>query len=78
MTLEKLNEICKKNNIPENVKLMSDSGWECCETDMDGLYYSRKMNTLVITPTSEFDEKYIGKGWSKNFIPEGEIFERVS
>ena len=29
MTLKKLNELCKKYNINEDVKLMSDSGWEC-------------------------------------------------
>ena len=28
MTFEKLTELIEKNNIPENVKLESDSGWE--------------------------------------------------
>ena len=49
MTLEKLNKIVKKNNIPENVLLMSDSGWECDPTDMDRVYYNSELNTIVFT-----------------------------
>ena len=29
MTLEKLNDICKRNNIPDNVHLYANTGWEC-------------------------------------------------
>ena len=49
MTFEKLAEIMERNQIPKDVKLMSDSGWECCETDMDGLYYSKSENVLIFT-----------------------------
>lgn len=37
MTLQELNNICKSNNIPDDVKLLSDSGWEVFETEMDGV-----------------------------------------
>lgn len=40
MTFELLTEIIKENNIPSNVELLSDSGWECSETGMNGVYYN--------------------------------------
>ena len=49
MTFELLTEIIKENNIPSNVELLSDSGWECCATDMDGVYYNKLENTVVFT-----------------------------
>ena len=30
-----MHKILKKNNIPEDVELMSDSGWECYATKMN-------------------------------------------
>ena len=39
MTFEQLSNIIAENNIPHDVELQSDSGWECCETDMNGVYY---------------------------------------
>lgn len=41
MTFEKLKNLIVENNIPENVHLLSDSGWECSETEMDGIFYNR-------------------------------------
>lgn len=59
MTYEELTNIIKKNNIPKNVKLMSDSGWECCETDMDGVYYDNISNILIFKQDiSQYDKKY--------------------
>lgn len=52
MTLELLNLICKQNNIPPNVHLTSNSGWECCATEMDGLFYNQEKNELMITQDS--------------------------
>ena len=49
MTFEKLTELIEKNNIPENVKLESDSGWEYGRTDMDGVYYNQTKNLIVFT-----------------------------
>ena len=54
MTFEKLKELIEKHNIPTDVKLLSDSGWECNETDMDGVYYNEKENHIIFT--QEFDE----------------------
>jgi hypothetical protein len=49
MTLGKLKEILEKNNIPDNAILMSDSGWECDATDMNGIYYNKEKNIVVFT-----------------------------
>ena len=49
MTLELLNKIIEENNIPKDVHLMSDSGWECGETEMNRIYYNRKENVLIFT-----------------------------
>jgi hypothetical protein len=49
MTFKELEDIMIKNNIPKNVKLMSDSGWECCATDMNGVFYRKKKNEIVFT-----------------------------
>lgn len=49
MTFELLNRIIEENHIPHNVRLTSDSGWECCATEMDGVFYNASENTLVFT-----------------------------
>lgn len=49
MTVDIFKRILKENNIPDDVRLMSDSGWECDATEMDGVYYHRKTNTIVFT-----------------------------
>lgn len=53
MTLGQLNYIMEKNNVHDNAKIMSDSGWECCATDCDGVYYNRTENILVLTQGKE-------------------------
>ena len=47
MTFELLKKIIEKNNVPESVHLMSDSGWECDPTEMDGVYYNASDNIIV-------------------------------
>lgn len=49
MTFEKLQQIIEENNIPHDVQLQSDSGRECCETEMDGVYYDAEENRLIFT-----------------------------
>lgn len=55
MTLAKLKELCQQNNIPDDVELLSDSGWECGETDMDGVWYSKEANCIVFTQGEDVD-----------------------
>lgn len=71
MTLKLLNELCQKNNIPKDVILMSDSGWECCETEMDAIWYSKEINTIVFTVE---DYSRYNRGGD---IPKGTKFVRI-
>lgn len=49
MTFKELQTIIKDNNIPDDVHLTSDSGWECDATEMDGVYYNETLNKIVFT-----------------------------
>lgn len=49
MTFSQLNKLIETNHIPSNVTLMSDSGWECDATHMDGVYYNEEDNVIVFT-----------------------------
>ena len=49
MTFATLKKIIADNDIPDNVHLMSDSGWECSVTEMDAVYYNKSKNTIVFT-----------------------------
>src|SRR5699024_7139751 len=53
MTFELLSKIIEENNIPKDVKLMSDSGWEVSETEMNGIFYNRERNSLIFTQKGE-------------------------
>lgn len=55
LTLHDLIEICKEHNIPDDVRLLSDSGWECCETEVCGVWYSEIDNAIVLTNDSRKD-----------------------
>ena len=60
MTFELLSKIISGNDIPHDVVLQSDSGWECCETEMDGVWYNRSTNTIIFTQQGDrFDYRYI-------------------
>lgn len=66
MTVKELNRILTANNIPEDATLMSDSGWECCASDMDGVYYNSKENIIVFTQYfSEFCKYENNAEWIK-------------
>lgn len=58
MTFTKLKEIIEFHKIPEDVQLMSDSGWECDATEMDGVYYNKTENVIVFTQGADKDDNY--------------------
>lgn len=63
MTFEQLTNIIKKHKIPKNVHLMSDSGWECDATEMDGVYYNKERNLIVFTQDNDgYDGDHIHIG----------------
>lgn len=61
MTLFDLLETLNRNNIPQDAKIMSDSGWECSVTDVNGLYYNAKQNTVVLVQFVAENSKYLKK-----------------
>lgn len=61
MTFELLCKIIEENNIPKNVKLLSDSGWECSATDMDGVFYNKVKNELIFTQHGDKYDPYYEK-----------------
>lgn len=58
MTFERLNNLINKYNIPKDVHLLSDSGWECWETEMSGVYYNKKQNVIIFTQEISENERY--------------------
>ena len=62
MTIGEFKKIIQKNNIPEDVTMLSDSGWECSETDMDGVWYNEEEKDIVFTQNGdEYESDYFGK-----------------
>ena len=61
MTIGKFTKILKDNNIPEDAVMLSDSGWECSATDMEGIYYNQDTNKLVFTQSGDKYEYYYYK-----------------
>ena len=61
MKLNKLLELINKHNIPDNVLLRSDSGWEYGATCMDGAYYNRKLNVIVFTQYISENDSYFNE-----------------
>lgn len=47
MKLEKFKRLIEEYNIPDNCELLSDSGWECDSTPIDGLIYLPLTNVLI-------------------------------
>lgn len=74
MTLKDICELCQKNNIPDDVTLYSDSGWECCETDVDEVWYAEQHNCLVLTQAGAFP--YTPATLSDHFKP-GDKFVKL-
>lgn len=55
MTFAELKQIIEENKIPEDVALMSDSGWECDATDINKVFYCEEANAIIFT--SEYDSE---------------------
>lgn len=64
MTVGEFSKLIKDNNIPEDVTMLSDSGWECSASDMDGVYYNKEQKEIIFTQSGDKYERYYGKeGW---------------
>ena len=75
MTYSTLQTLIQTYNIPENVTLKSDSGWEIDETDMDGVFYNPDTNIIVFTekPTDTRYNYYAEKPWMRLDLPGGQV-----
>lgn len=66
MTVNELLNVFKQYNISNNAILVSDSGWECSATNMDGVYYDKAGNTVVFTQEfNKYDKYYNSPYWIK-------------
>ena len=66
MTAFELFNVFKQYDIPNNAVLVSNSGWEGGETDMDGIYYNKTRNVIVFTQEfSKYDDYYNLPDWIK-------------
>lgn len=64
MTFAQLNKLIEIHHIPSDVTLMSDSGWECDATPMDGVYYDEEDNVIVFTQYIHSTDHYFDdKKW---------------
>ena len=71
MTMELLERIIEENNIPKDVHFMSDSGWECDPTEMNGVFYNRQCNTIIFTQSGMSDREYeASEDWEILYDPD--------
>lgn len=65
MTVGEFATLVKEHNIPEDVTLESDSGWECSETDMDGVYYNEAEKRIIFTQNGDEHDsrRWLEDGW---------------
>lgn len=60
MKIGEFSKLIKDNNIPEDAIMLSDSGWECEPSCMDGIYYSESKNEIMITQEGDKYDRYYG------------------
>lgn len=57
MTIGELKGLIQQYKIPDETIMLSDSGWECSATDMDGVYYNAEKKIIVFTQyCSEYED----------------------
>lgn len=62
---EEFKKLLEDNHVPPDVKIYSDSGWECGPTGVFGGYYNPFLRVIVLTQCDEPD--YEGKEWVQLF-----------
>ena len=56
MTYGELKYILNKNSISSDAHFLSNSGWECGETEMNGVYYNPDKNEVWFCTGDNLDE----------------------
>ena len=59
MTANDLRRALRK--VPRDARVTSDSGWECFETDVDGVWYNSTLNEVRLTQRAYYgdDEGFV-------------------
>lgn len=55
------------NVLPPDCKVMSNSGWECCETNIGGIWYSESTNEVHLTQGGECEKE---EGYNRHALRE--------
>lgn len=54
MTANDLRRALRK--VPKDARVTSDSGWECFETDVDGVWHNSTLNELRLTQRAYYGD----------------------
>ena len=46
------------SNVPQDARIMSNSGWEVDETDIGGIWYSKSRNEVHLTQGGGYERKH--------------------
>lgn len=62
--------------LPNDCIIMSNSGWECSETDIGGIWYNRKTNECHLTQGGSFENE---NGYERDLLcpDEQKDFEKI-
>lgn len=63
MSVEHFWKLCKQNHIPGNAIMMSDSGWECGESDCEAMFYNPKRNVVMLVQGGNCEAYSKQDGW---------------
>lgn len=69
MTMELLEQVLRENNIPKDAHFLSDSGWECDPTEMDGIFYNKQNNLIVFTQSGIYEDYESLEDWEILYSP---------
>lgn len=64
MTVQEFKRHLLDGGIPNDAKIMSNSGWECSETEIGGIWYCAESNEIHLTQGGPFERKH---GYKSNF-----------
>ena len=58
MTIKELKEIIKNNHISDDVKILSDTGWEVDSVNINAIYYNKDVKEMVLC---QFEDEFYKK-----------------
>ena len=58
MTIKELKEIIKNNHISDDVKILSDTGWEFNSVNINVIYYNKDVKEMILC---QFEDEFYKK-----------------